>query len=120
MRSNPITTETDIREAELCLIAGNAVIDGFMHAGGVFEPFKRLGSAQRFTLTLAPHVELPTLIDKARKSAHESGLVVSAVFFAGTSIGWFDPAVKLVSDGEMFVPLATLMLGHGWMGELPT
>lgn len=104
---------TAVRKYRLCMICADKFMDDFMHASDVFEAFKRLGYPRFMTVTLEPDATIEEVIDRMVSHAQKS-MAVSALFVVGTSVGWVNPDVKVVSDGESFGMIEQVLADNGY------
>ena len=99
------------------VIAGDRKQDEFMHAADMFEPFKRLASIHRVTVTFKPDaLRYPCKIVPLLKQAFEErGMIVVAAFVPGELSGaWIDINVKCISSGTNWVMFDQLLASLGY------
>ena len=105
-------------DIQICMLCSDRFKDGFIHAADLFEDFKRLAEPVFFRATIEPTADLHGIVAKFREEAAKRWLVV-AVFIVGTSIGYVDETVKLVSDGSHFCPLDYMLSKCGYVLPAP-
>jgi len=99
-----------MREISCVAVHGDAKHTAFMQAADVFEPFKVLASATRYTLTLKAGCSDQKAVADLKRLLEADNQRVVAVFIPGSSEGAYrDESVRVVSDGRFFRTLDDIL-----------